>query len=109
MLRWPLAVGTPAVTGLLMARLLAGIRRQAAATEARTSELRQSEARIRLLLDTAPDAFVAIDGRTGLVTAWNTAAERLFGWSATEAIGTPLRDLIFPEDARDGHEARRAS
>ena len=30
-LRWMLAVGTPAVTGLLMARLLAGIRREAAA------------------------------------------------------------------------------
>ena len=63
LLRWPLAVGTPAVTGLLMARLLGGVRRQAAATEARTRELRQSESRIRLLLDTAPDAFVAIDGR----------------------------------------------
>ena len=39
LLRWPLAVGTPAVTGLLMARLLGGVRRQAAATEARTREL----------------------------------------------------------------------
>ena len=106
-LRWPLAVGTPGVAGLLMARLLAGIRRQAAATEARTGELRQSEARIRLLLDTAPDAFVGIDGRTGLVTAWNTAAERLFGWSAVEAIGTPLRDMIFPDDGRAGHDTRK--
>ncbi len=107
LLRWLLVVGTPAVTGLLMARLLAGIRREAAATEARTRDLRQSEARIRMLLDTAPDAFVAMDGRTGLVTAWNTAAERLFGWSAVEAIGQPLRDLIFPEEGRPDHDARR--
>ena len=53
-LRWPLAVGTPAVTGLLMARLLSGLRREAAEAEARTLELRQSEARTRLLLDTSP-------------------------------------------------------
>ena len=88
-LRWLLAVGTPAVTGLLIARLLAGLRTEAAAAEARTRELRQSESRTRLLLDTAPDAFVSIDAGSGLVTAWNTAAERLFGWTAGEAIGRP--------------------
>ena len=106
LLRWPLAVGTPAVTGLLMARLLGGVRREAAATAARTRELRESESRIRLLLDTAPDAFVAVDGRTRLVTAWNTAAERLFGWPAAEAIGSPLRGLIFPEHGFAEHEER---
>ncbi len=107
-LRWPLAVGTPAVTGLLMARLLSGLRREAAEAEARTLELRQSESRTRLLLDTSPDAFVSIDGRTGLVTAWNTAAERLFGWSAGEAIGSPLRDLIFTDEGRAEHDSQRA-
>ena len=98
----------PAVTGLLMARLLSGLRREAAETEARTLELRQSESRTRLLLDTSPDAFVSIDGRTGLVTAWNTAAERLFGWSAGEAIGSPLRDLIFTDEGRAEHDSQRA-
>ena len=50
---------------------------------------------------------MSIDGRTGLVTAWNTAAERLFGWSAGEAIGSPLRDLIFTGRGRGEHDARR--
>ncbi len=106
-LRWLLGVGTPAVTGLLIARLLAGLRTEAAAAEARTRELRQSEARIRLLLDTAPDAFVSIDGETGLVTAWNTAAERLFGWTAAEAIGQSARGMLFPEGGEEGHDRRR--
>jgi PAS domain S-box-containing protein len=106
-LRWLLGVGTPAVTGLLIARLLAGLRREAQATEDRTRELRQSEARIRLLLDTAPDAFVAIDGATGVITAWNTAAERLFGWPAAEAIGRPIRGILFPEGGAAGHDERR--
>ena len=52
-------------------------------------------ARTRLVLDSAPDAFAAID-RDGLVNSWNAASERLFGWSASEAIGKPLRSLIFP-------------
>ncbi len=65
-----------------MSRLLSSLRLQAASAEERASELRQSEARTRLLLDSAPDAFVAIDARSGAVTTWNTAAERLFGWTA---------------------------
>jgi PAS domain S-box-containing protein len=107
LLRWLLAVGTPAVTGLLIARLLAGLRRQVRETEARARELRDSESRVRLLLDSAPDAFVAVDGKTDLVTAWNTAAERLFGWSASEVIGRPMREFIFPAGGEVGHEERR--
>ena len=107
LVRWPLAVGTPAVAGLLISRLLDNVRLQAADAEERAGELRQSELRTRLLLDSAPDAFVAIDARSGAVTAWNTAAERLFGWTAGEAIGAPLRDLIFPEEGRAAHDERR--
>ncbi|HEU0023057.1 MAG TPA: SpoIIE family protein phosphatase [Thermoleophilaceae bacterium] len=106
-LRWLLAVGTPAVTGLLIARLLGGLRREAGAAEARTRELRESESRTRLLLDTAPDAFVAIEGKEGTVTGWNTAAERLFGYSAAEVMGRPLRELIFPADGVEAHDQRR--
>jgi PAS domain S-box-containing protein len=109
LVRWPLAVGTPAVAGLLMARLLGNLRRQAAAAEERTSELRQSESRTRLLLESAPDAFLAIDARSGAVTVWNTAAERLFGWTAGEAIGTPLRGLVFPEEGRAAFDERLES
>ncbi len=107
LVRWPLAVGTPAVAGLLMSRLLGILRLQAANAEERAGDLRQSESRMRLLLDSAPDAFLAMDARTGAVTAWNTAAERLFGWTAGEAIGAPLRELIFPEEGRAAHDERR--
>jgi PAS domain S-box-containing protein len=105
--RWPLAVGTPAVAGFVVARLMGGLRAQAARAEARARELRESETRTRLLLDSAPDAFVAIDAREGAVTAWNRASERLFGWSEAEVLGRPLRDVIFPPEGRAAHDDRR--
>jgi PAS domain S-box-containing protein len=65
--------------------------------------LRASEERARLVIDTAYDAFIAIEGH-GLVTDWNSQAERTFGWSRQEALGQPLRDLIVPPQYRAAHE-----
>jgi PAS domain S-box-containing protein len=105
-IQWLLAVGTPAVFGLLISRLLDRLRAEAGSADQRARALRQSESRTRLVLDSAPDAFVSID-RDGVVTSWNTAAERLFGWSALEAVGHPLRGLVFPAEGRAAHDERR--
>jgi diguanylate cyclase (GGDEF)-like protein/PAS domain S-box-containing protein len=59
-----------------------------------------AEARRRyLILDAMNEAYVATDGK-GVVTGWNRAAERIFGWSAQEAIGRSVADLIIPEEER---------
>ena len=44
-------------------------------------------------------SFDAIIGKTldGIVTAWSPAAERIFGYTAAEALGRPIT-LIVPED-----------
>jgi PAS domain S-box-containing protein len=97
--RWLLAVGTPLVAGLLISRLLSRLHRHA-------REARQSEERTRLVLDTAPDAFITLD-RDGVVRTWNAAAERLFGWTKDEAVGQTMRDLIVPAEHRGRHDARR--
>ncbi|GAA3382657.1 sensor histidine kinase [Cryptosporangium minutisporangium] len=68
------------------------------------AELRLSAQRIRTVLDTALDAFVSIDAG-GRVTAWNAAAEHLFGRTAAEALGADLTGLIVPERLRSSHEA----
>jgi PAS domain S-box-containing protein len=47
------------------------------------------------------DAIVAADAE-GRITLWNPAAERLFGFSTSEAVGRSL-DLIIPERFRDRH------
>ena len=69
-------------------------------------KLSQSEARTRLVLDNSPDAFVTVD-RDGIIRNWNVAAERMFGWPASEAIGKPFRALVTPPELRDRHDARR--
>jgi PAS domain S-box-containing protein len=55
------------------------------------------------ILDGSPDAVLVCD-RTGTVRYWNTAAERMFGFRATEAVGASM-DLIIPERQRARHWA----
>jgi PAS domain S-box-containing protein len=65
-------------------------------------KLRMNETRTRLIVDTAYDAFVAID-TDGRITDWNRQAEVTFGWSRQEAIGRLLADTIIPESYREAH------
>jgi PAS domain S-box-containing protein len=53
------------------------------------------------LVDGLADAVLGAD-RSGTISYWNRAAERIFGWSAAEAVGAPL-DLIIPERLRARH------
>ncbi len=55
----------------------------------------------RALLDQAPDAVI-FAGADGLISYWNEAAERVFGFSAGKAVGQSL-DLIIPEQFREAH------
>jgi len=61
--------------------------------------LTRSEARTRLIIDTALDAVVGIDAQ-GRVTDWNPQAEAMFGWKKEEAIHASLGDLIIPQKNR---------
>jgi PAS domain S-box-containing protein len=60
--------------------------------------------RIHAVLNAALDAFVSTDP-AGMVTVWNTAAERLFGYTAAEATGRPIAELIIPGRLREAHRA----
>jgi PAS domain S-box-containing protein len=53
------------------------------------------------LLHSASDAIIATD-RDGRITFWNPGAERIFGFTAGEAVGQSL-DLIIPENLRTRH------
>lgn len=62
--------------------------------------LNENRERMRLILDTAFDAFIGADA-AGLVTDWNEQAATMFGWSREEALGQEVAALIFPPGIRE--------
>lgn len=60
------------------------------------------EAHLRSILDTVPEAMVVIDDK-GTITSFSTAAERLFGYSAADAIGRNVR-ILMPHPDRGAHD-----
>jgi PAS domain S-box-containing protein len=55
------------------------------------------------LVEAFGDAVIICD-RHGVIRSWNAAAERLFGFTPAEALGSSL-DLIIPERLRERHWA----
>jgi PAS domain S-box-containing protein len=67
-------------------------------------QLRNSEERMRLIINTSLDAFIGMDEK-GRITDWNRQAEITFGWSREEVIGRELSETIIPERYRHAHTA----
>jgi PAS domain S-box-containing protein len=65
-------------------------------------ELRARESRLRAMLEAALDAVVSMDA-DGRVIGWNPAAERIFGYTPSEAVGRDMAELIVPPRLRDAH------
>jgi two-component system sensor kinase FixL len=61
------------------------------------------EAHLKSILETVPDAMIVIDER-GIMQSFSAAAERLFGYSATEAIGKNIK-MMMPSPYRESHDA----
>ncbi len=64
--------------------------------------LRESEERIRAVVETANDAIITVDSQ-GDVVAWNNGAQGMFGYSVDEITGQSLL-LIMPERYREKHQ-----
>ena len=62
-----------------------------------------TRARLAALISSSGDAVVG-ETLDGIVTDWNPAAERLYGYSADEVIGRPLQLLISPDRLQEAEE-----
>jgi PAS domain S-box-containing protein len=64
--------------------------------------LRDSEQRLGWLAAIVESSDDAIVGKTldGIISSWNRGAERIFGYTAEEAIGQPIT-LVIPHDRQD--------
>jgi PAS domain S-box-containing protein len=73
-------------------------------TEERRSQtmLEEREARLRSVLETAPDAIITIDER-GIIQTFSQAAEKLFGYAAGEVIGRNVK-MLMPQPYQREHD-----
>jgi two-component system sensor kinase FixL len=60
-------------------------------------------AELRALFDAAVDAIIVAD-KSGVIAGFNRAAERLFGYAATDVIGRPV-NILMPEPDRSAHDS----
>lgn len=82
---------------LVMATIHDITRRKAA-----EAAVQDSEARMRAIFETAVDAIITIDER-GMVDRFNPAAERLFGYMASEVVGRNV-SMLMPSPYREEHD-----
>ena len=80
---------------------------EVAAHDRTEAELSRTAELLSAVVRSSPVATQAI-GLNGLVTTWNPAAERIFGWTAAEMIGRPLPPAMTPPDERDAQAVRIA-
>jgi two-component system sensor histidine kinase/response regulator len=86
----------------------ADLEREVRTRQEAENEARNAQARNDAILDVALDCVILVD-EAGRIAQFNPAAERTFGYSAAEAVGADLAELIFPPDRRDSLRGALAS
>lgn len=61
------------------------------------AKLHNTEALRSAIVEFSEDAIIS-KTLAGIITSWNTGAATMFGYTADEAIGKPIKELLFPED-----------
>jgi two-component system sensor kinase FixL len=70
--------------------------------DAHAADLRDSNERLRSIIDSAVDGIIVIDGR-GTIEAFNRGAERLFGYPQSEVVGRNV-SLLMPSPDHEQHD-----
>ncbi|MEY4940854.1 MAG: hypothetical protein RIQ93_2589, partial [Verrucomicrobiota bacterium] len=69
-----------------------------------------AEKRFELFLESATDYAIFFTDPTGVITEWNTGAEKIIGYTAQEAVGQPMNLIFTREDRAEGaSEAERST
>lgn len=69
----------------------------------RGCELQENEAQLRAITSSVQSAILMINSE-GLISFWNEAAAKYFGWNADEVLDKPVKDFIIPPRYMEAHQ-----
>jgi len=96
-----------ALTGILvisLAILMFYSRAADASSRSRGQQLARANAHMETILSTSLDGLVVSDHK-GTILDFNPAAESIFGYSYSEAVGQAIGDIMVPPELREAHQA----
>ncbi|MEP6822838.1 MAG: PAS domain S-box protein, partial [Chthoniobacterales bacterium] len=100
--RWIRDIGFPITDETGQITRIAGMAQDVTEEENHAEELRLSDERFQLLVEGAPDHAMVLIDQADTITFWSAGAEKVFGWSAEEAVGQPGELFFTPEDRAEG-------
>lgn len=83
-----------------------GIGRDVTSRKQVEEELRNAEARLRMMVESVKDYAIFSLNTEGCITSWNTGAERVFGYTEAEIVGQKSGIIFTPEDRASGAPAQ---
>lgn len=96
------------VSGLVLSVLLASLVGVLNLSRKRQQQIIVEQKKLAAIVESSADGIVGKD-LNGTVTSWNKGAEALFGFSAEEALGRRIVDLLVPEDLQAEESLIQAS
>ncbi|MFT4675438.1 MAG: PAS domain S-box-containing protein, partial [Reinekea sp.] len=88
-------VGQIAILGLIISLLATGLVMSTLASRRNKQLLIDQQSRLAAIVESSEDAIISNNDQ-GVITSWNNGAQRIFGFTASEALGQNVVALIVP-------------